>query len=483
MRNFGVLIPVASLPSKYGIGSFGCESFDFIKFLHKNHLNVWQILPLNNTNETNCPYSSISSFTFDEMYVDIEALLKNRLISKKDLSILKSLRHSKKINYKKVKKEKLRLFEKAYSNLSLKRKTFIENLKNSRKDLFLYAYFRAILKHFKTDDWRKISSEYRDPLSSFGKEFAIKYADEINKHIFYQYTLESQWKKVLAFAERKNVQIWGDLPIYTPATSFEVFCAPQYFKLDKNYNPLVYGGVPGDEFCKKGQNWGTCIYNWNLLEKEKFSYLINRIEKALSFYHTLRLDHFIGLVEHYEIDAKDEKKNKWVKAGGEKLFNTLQKKISSSKLIVEDLGPVSKECIGVKRRFNLKGMAILQFAFDGNKKNIYLPANVEENTVYYLGNHDNNTFIGFLSSKNHKLAVAKAFGLLDDLPGEQLLSYCVKRMLESKSNTIILQMQDFLMQDASQRTNIPGVARGCWEYRCPENYKKDFQKNLKDFLR
>ena len=146
------------------------------------------------------------------------------------------------------------------------------------------------------------------------------------------------------------------------------------------------------------------------------------------------------------------------------------------------MGIISKTCKTVKNKFNLKGMAILQHAFDGNTKNPYLPINVEPNTVYYLGNHDNNTFIGFLKDKKHKLDAARAFGFLDDIPNERFLVYCVNEMLKSNSNTVILQMQDFLMQDESQRTNIPGKARGCWEYRCPQNYKSQFQKNLKLFL-
>lgn len=478
MKKLGVLLPVASLPGKYGVGSFGEECFDFIKFLSENDLKIWQILPLNETGRTNCPYSSLNTFSFDIVYLDVKDLVARGLISQKDLIQLKKHKKDKKIDYVSIKKEKKRLLDKAFDSLSDEELNKILALASKDERLKLYGYFCALLRVFNIDDWRLLDEEYQNFLSAKANEFALQHQDEINKTIFCQMLLKEQWDKVLKFAKNHNVQIWGDVPIYSPAKSFDVFRAPQYYKLNKDFSQDIFGGVPGDQANPRGQNWGTCIYNWNAIKKENYKFLVDRFVELAKFYDVLRLDHFIGLVEHYEIDRDNPSRNKWVKAGGAELFEALKQKENLSKFVIEDLGPLTSECVQVKNDFKLKGMRIMQYAFNGDAQNIHLPENVDKNSVYYLGNHDNDTFVGFLNSSAKREAVVKTFGLKTSASIKQIATCCLQKLISSKSENVIFQMQDLLLQDGLQRTNIPGVAFGCWEYRCPQNYKGKVKKIL-----
>jgi len=478
-KELGVLCHVTSLSNKYGVGDFGECCYKFIDFLSSSKIKIWQILPLNNTNKYNCPYGTMSSYTFDEMFVDLEEFVRSKKISKKELSNLKKLKNTKKIDYETVKKEKLRIFESVYRNLNETEKNQVEKFAKNNFLMFDYGYYRILLEKFDIEDWHSLNKNFLTKDSKERFEFIKENKEEILKHVFFQMTLKTQWKKVKEYADRLNIKILGDLPIYVEKSSFDVFENPEYFKLDKNYNPKVFGGVPPDDFCENGQNWGTCIWNWKKIKEDDYKYIINRINETHKNYSYLRLDHYAGYVEHYEIDAKDTSKGKWLKEAGLDFFEHVKKNCRLKDLVVEDLGIITKEGEKVQKQFKLKGMNILQFAFDGNMKNKYLPANVKKNSIYYLGTHDNNTFIGFLrQNKKEKENLIKIFDI-NCKNNKKILIESVKKMLKSESETIILQIQDFLFQVETQRTNFPGTLKGCFEYRVPKNFHKRFKTCLK----
>jgi len=473
-KKLGVLCHVSSIPSEYGIGDFGKSSREFIDFLSRNNFKIWQILPLNVTNEYNCPYSSTCCYSIDEMYVDPEELLNEGKIERKDLKLLKKVSKTKKVDFDVVKKEKRRLLEKAYLKMDANTKIDLE--KEIKKSSWLYEYscFRAILETYNTDNFRNVPKEYLETNTKEYKKFVKENEALIFKYAYFQYLVNKQWKKVREYAHGKSVNILGDLPIYPDQNSFDVYLNRNQFKLDKEtLKPLVTGGVPADEFCEDGQNWGTCVYDWDYMKSLNYNFMISKTDELLKKYDILRLDHFLGYVEHYEWDAKNPKKGKWYKKGGEEFFKVLEKNFDMNKIVIEDLGLYKRSATAVRKEFNLKGMCVLQMILE-NKNNIrYAPSKVEKNCLYYLGTHDNNTFIGYLKSlnKGDRKKFCSLVGI-KDTNAKKMHIECIKKMVESQSEIVILQIQDYLMQDEKYRMNVPGQAAGCWEYKMPKKYEK-----------
>ncbi|MBO5954359.1 MAG: 4-alpha-glucanotransferase [Clostridia bacterium] len=479
-KELGVLCHVSSLYGEYGIGDFGKSSFEFIDFLHKNNFNLWQILPLNKINEYNCPYASICCYSMDEMFLSLEEFLENGTIKLEDLKFLKKLSTTRKVAYSMVKAEKLKILDKIYSTLTNKDKKEIE--KQAKKHFWLldYAYFQAVLNVFNVQDFRMISNEFWNKNSKRYQEFKKEHSNEIIKIAYFQLKLIEQWGKVKKYANEKGIKILGDMPIYPDKKSFEVFANSNQFKLDKNKEPTVFGGVPADDFCADGQNWGTCIYDWKEMQKDNYNFMIGKIKHALTNYDILRLDHFFGYVKHYEWNAKKEKTGKWVKTDGEDFFSCLKKEVALNNLVIEDLGFNLKEANEIKNKFNLKGMSVMQMCLTGEHNNRYLPEYVKQNEMYFLGTHDNNTFVGFLKdlNKEEKTRFCNLIKI-ENKNNKQILIDAIKKMKNSESETIVLTMQDLMLQDSKSRMNIPGQMANCWEYKMPKNYQKKANKVLK----
>ena len=479
-KQLGVLCHVSSLPSEYGVGDFGNSAKNFIDFLSQNNINIWQILPLNKTNKYNCPYASTCYFSYDEMFVDLNQLSEEGKISQDDLLEIKNFSNTKKVDYDAIKKIKNKLFEKAYKNITQQDITQLKQFLQNNNHYFYYAYFRALLKVFKTQNWRDIDKSFWDKNSKSAQEFISQNSDLIYKYGYYQFVLDGQWQKIRKYANQKGVKILGDIPIYPAPNSFDVFNNLECYLLDKNtYNPLVFGGVPKDEFCEVGQNWGTCVYDWKHLEKTQYKYIIEKINLTLQKYDILRLDHFFGYVEHYEHSATKNGEGQWVKGGGKPLFDLISKNCNIANLVVEDLGFSKQQVEQLKKQFNLRGMCVVQMIMESNENIKYLPQNVPENCIYYLGTHDNNTFMGYLKSldKTQKNKLCKLINIKYQC-NKKLHIKCMQKMLESKSELVVFQIQDLLLQGEKFRMNIPGKAAHCWEYKVPKNYAKKVQKTL-----
>ena len=476
----GILCHVTSLLSEYGVGDFGKSAREFIDFLSNTNISIWQILPLNETNKYNCPYASSCHFSYDEMFVDPESLVNTYKVDNNELKALRKLSKTKKVSYEKVKFEKRRLLDIAYNNLTTKQVDDVKLFIASNSHIFDYAYFKTLLEVNNTDNWRSIDTAYWNKKSKEKQNFIENNFKNILRYAFGQMLLVEQWKCVREYAKGKGVVILGDLPIYPDPNSFDVFNNPEAYQLDrKTYEPIVFGGVPKDDFCDQGQNWGTCIYDWNYLESKNYKYLIDKIKLVLEKYDILRLDHFLGYVEHYEVNAKNPKKGKWVKAGGDQLFDLINKKINLKKIVIEDLGLDKKEANRVRDKYGLKGMCVAQMILESKSNIRYAPHNVTENCLYYMGTHDNNTFLGYLKSltKDKKLEFCNAMEI-EPSGDKEIHLESIRKMLNSKSNAVIIQIQDLLMQGGKYRMNVPGQAAGCWEYKVPKNYMKLAKKTL-----
>ena len=475
MKELGILCHITSLKSKYGIGDFGKSSIDFIKYIKSKGFSIWQILPLNDTNDFNCPYGTRSALTLDEQFIDLDQLVKLNLIQKTDLISL--INHtSEKVDYEFIKKEKRRIVEIAYSNIDENMKVKLNKFIKKYPHIKEYSYYKTLLEINSTHDWRTIENINREDIES-------KYSTIIYKYIFIQYLLYTQWSKVKKYANKNNIKIIGDMPIYCEPTSFDVYYNRDIFLLDENNNPIATGGAPADLFCTNEQNWGTCIYNWKLLEKQKYKWFTNRIKILNTFYDYIRIDHFPGLVEFYQIDAHDPTKNCFQKGGSYKLFDTIQKTFSLNRFIIEDIGFMPDSCNEVKEHYNLTGMRVIEFGFNTDNNNPHYPTSVPSNCIYYSSNHDCNTLIGWLNnaSKTEKNNLKEYFKL-DKYNKKQAHINCCKALVNSNATTIIFQIQDLLKEDENKRMNIPGQAQNCWEYKVPNNYKTSINRTLKEIL-
>ncbi|MBR4998821.1 MAG: 4-alpha-glucanotransferase, partial [Clostridia bacterium] len=383
-----------------------------------------------------------------------------------------------KVSYTKIKTEKQKLLKLLFNNLSQDELKSIKTTLKNKQNLIDFAYFKTVLNAFGTENFREVPSQLWDKNNIDYKTFFKEHEKEILVKAHIQFVLENQWKGVRHYANQQGIKIIGDLPIYPNPNSFDVLSNRTVFKVNKKtLEPLVYGGVPGDDFTPNGQMWGTCVYDWNSLEKNDFNYMINKINNTLNNYAILRLDHFFGYIKHYEWNAKTLNQGKWVKSNGKLFFEKLKKEVDFKKIVVEDLGFDFKEAADIKINFNLKGMSVLQMLFENDK---YLPKNTTKNDIYYLGTHDNNTFVGFYNSLS--LEKQKEFCEKVKIPfsknASQVLIKTIKTMQTCNSEIIILQIQDLLKQDSKQRMNIPGVAKNCWEYKVPQNYQTSILKTL-----
>lgn len=285
-------------------------------------------------------------------------------------------------------------------------------------------------------------------------------------------------EKLKNYANSKGIKILGDLPIYPNVMSFDVYDSKDKYQLDDKYNMICTGGVPKSETDDYEQNWGSCVYDWKILEKTNYQYMIKKIKMLLEKFDILRLDHFYGYFEHYEFSTTNNADNKWVRAGGMDFFTNLSKQIDINKIVIENLGFEKTECDQIMKKFNLTGMCLLQEAVRNER---YTPNNVKYNNIYYIGTHDNNTFLGYLenldsTSKKHLCEILNSKEINNN---KKILISAMKQMLRSEAKYDVFQIQDLLMQGSFYRMNIPGVAFDQWEYKMPKRYKNKAKCTLK----
>ncbi len=477
-KEIGILCHISSLPSVYGVGDFGKEAYKFVDFLSKNNINIWQILPLNQTGETNCPYYSNCCFSYDEMFFDVDDLIEKKLITKRDTLKLLKLPKSKKVVYNIVKKEKETVFEKAYNNISKELLADLSKFLQENEDIYNYAVYKTLLEKNNLFDWRLLNKNLLNRKSKQYNKFVADNKQTILKYGFYQYILNLEWKKLKNYANSKGIKILGDLPIYPNVMSFDVYDSKDKYQLDDKYNMICTGGVPKSETDDYEQNWGSCVYDWKILEKTNYQYIIKKIKMLLEKFDILRLDHFYGYFEHYEFSTTNNADNKWVRAGGMDFFTNLSKQIDINKIVVENLGFEKTECDQIMKKFNLTGMCLLQEAVRNER---YTPNNVKYNNIYYIGTHDNNTFLGYLenldsTSKKHLCEILNSKEINNN---KKILISAMKQMLRSEAKYDVFQIQDLLMQGSFYRMNIPGVAFDQWEYKMPKRYKNKAKCTLK----
>ncbi|MBR2498950.1 MAG: 4-alpha-glucanotransferase [Clostridia bacterium] len=466
-RCSGILMPIFSLPSKYGMGSFGKEAYKFVDFLHLAGQKIWQILPLVQTGYGNSPYSSVCSYSFNPYFISVESLKEQKLITKAEASF--ALSNKKYIDYGDLYAVRYPLLRKAFARFDKENVEFKSFLK--KKEYYDYALYMAIKyasgqKHFY--EWED-SLRRRDKNAL--KKFAKSYDEEIKFWQFVQFEAKREWKALKKYANSKGIKIIGDMPLYVALDSVDVWKNPELFKLDENFAPKKVAGVPPDYFCEKGQLWGNPVYDYEVHQKDGFSWWIERIKKALKIYDYVRIDHFRAFDRYYEIDSKaeDATVGEWVDVPSKEFFDTLHKNIDRERIIAEDLGIIDDGVRELLSYVGYPGMKILSFAFNGEENNLYLPERLSENCICYTGTHDNDTLMGLIANASEWDKNNLTCGTLKSLEklkikakvdtDTQLISAITELGLKSKANAFIIPMQDVLMLGSEYRINEPGTVK------------------------
>ena len=483
-RSSGILLHITSLPSKHGIGDLGREAYRFADFLSATHQQYWQILPLTPIEEGlgNSPYSSLSAFAGNTLLISLYKLAQEGLLETSDIEAFPDFGQGR-VDYQEVRNFKEPLLDKAYQNFVLIKERSLnaafENFCESQQSwLDDFALFKALKVHFHHKSWHEWDEDIRNYQPEAVLHFLQLLADEVKKEKFLQFIFRKQWEELKKYCHEKNIKFIGDMPIYVNYDSVDVWTHYRFFKLDENKKPLFVAGTPPDYFSATGQLWGNPVYDWNALQEDEFKWWITRIEQNFGLFDLVRLDHFLGFVNYFEIDADatDATGGRWVDAPATAFFDTLLAKHPDLPIIAEDLGTLSEAVVDFIKKYNFPGMKVLQFAFgDDMEKNPYLPHNHIPNSVIYTGTHDNNTTRGWWRTEATQ-QVKDNFGNYAGywIDEDNVTDVCCKMAVQSVADTVILPMQDVLDLDETSRMNVPGIGIGNWSWRLHMSYQQDY---------
>ena len=460
-------MPVSSLPSKYGIGSFGKSAHDFIDFLDATGQKCWQVLPLNPTSYGDSPYQSPSSVAGNPYFIDLDLLASEGLLTKEEL--LEQRSSSKTVNYG-------WLFDVRYKALRLAHSRFVPDarykkfVKKNRSWLENYALFMSLKVHYGYREWTSWNEEHRD----FRRAVLCRseFDAEMDFWRWIQYEFNAQWNEIVAHAHRCGILIIGDMPIYVAHDSMDVWAAPEQFLLDENYAPTIVAGCPPDAFSDDGQLWGNPIYNWELMKSNDFSWWIERIGLAFGLYDILRVDHFRGFAGYYNIPYGEEtaRNGKWDSAPGVELFRTIAKVYPKAKIIAEDLGVITDDVRELLSDTEFPGMKMLHFALY-DKDSEYLPRMYEtKNCVVYSSSHDSDCT--YTWQKNLDGAARRRFNKeCPRIKGQSRTYDLIEFALSSIANLSVVPMQDYLeLSNEEGRMNAPSTVEGNWSWRISPRY-------------
>lgn len=485
-RETGVLCHISSLPGKYGIGSLGKEAYRFAKKLAKSGVKYWQVLPLVQTGFGDSPYSSVSCESGNPYFIDLELLVKQKLLTKEEL---KGAERKGEIDYGRLYAERFLILRKAFSRFFFDDEKFREFIKSGlAEDYSLFMTAKTVYGGSFPEWSEPIQSRDADAL----EKLRTDYHEEYLFWQFLQYEFRNQWFALKEYCNKLGLKIIGDIPLYVAYDSADVWANPKLFKLDKNLRPVKVAGVPPDYFSETGQLWGNPVYNWKEHEKDGFAWWRERLVNALKIYDVVRIDHFRGLDRYYEIPygAETAQTGIWQDGPKAKLFDGMDK----LKIIAEDLGVMDDGVRKLLRDTGFSGMKVLLFAFNGNPDNEYLPKNIGENSVCYTGTHDNDTVAGFvqtLSAEEFILFRSRVASALKESEiflslgahGERFPEAFVRMALSSKARLAVIPVQDILGLDNKARMNEPGTVGGNWCFRLSRRIDAVAMKNLKKLIK
>ncbi len=480
-RRAGVLLPVSSLPSRYGIGALGKAARQWVDFLSAARQSYWQVLPMGPTGAGNSPYQSYSAFAGDPLYIDLALLCEDGLLPEKRLKKLETGGSPNRVDYDALRQSREPLLRKAFQNFK-KEKALTRFCRQQAGWLEDYALFAALKARHGGLPWTQWQEglRLRDPaaLKAARKELA----EDIRYHAFTQYLFFKQWEKLKKYANKKGVQIIGDAPIYVSADSADVWAHPSLFQLDGGNLPTAVAGCPPDAFSEDGQLWGNPLYRWDAMAGDNYAWWIARLRANLEMFDILRIDHFRGFESYWAIPYGDDtaKNGKWVKGPGLSFIRAVNQALPGAPIIAEDLGMLTPAVHRLLKLSGYPGMKVLQFAFSAGEESSYLPHNLVENAVIYTGTHDNDTTLGWLKSAA-PADLAKAQDYLGFTgAGPQGVWAFIRGAMSSICRLCVVPMQDYLALGPDARVNTPStVGPHNWSWRMEKGaYDQELAKKI-----
>lgn len=459
-RRSGILLHPSSLPGPRGFGSLGADAFRFVDFLSEAGQTVWQVLPLGPTLDGGSPYQCLSVHAGNARLINLERLLEEGWFPESGAAAVGAAEVA---DDSRVWDELLAGFRergdesgwRAYEAFAHENGDWLDD----------YALFVALRERFGHAAWTGWPVELRDRHQNALDEARAAHHDTIERVRFQQFVFHRQWHALKAHANARGVLLFGDMPIFVAHDSVDVWVNRELFNLDDSGEPRVVAGVPPDYFSSTGQRWGNPHYLWDVMARNGYHWWIRRIASHLEMFDLLRIDHFRGFEAFWEIpaDRPDAIGGRWVAGPREALFDALVAHFGSLPLVAEDLGMITPEVLELRDRYQLPGMKILQFAFDGSPDNPYLPHNHVRNCVVYTGTHDNDTGVGWFAGldANTRAYVEEYLGH----PGEEMPWPLIRSAMASPAALSIVPMQDVLALDGSHRMNVPGTTEGNWRWR------------------
>lgn len=482
MRESGILYPILSLPSKYGIGCFSKEAFDFVDFLKEAGQGYWQILPLGPTGYGDSPYQSSSAFAGNPYFISPEGLIEDGLLTYQECDSFFFGNEEERVDYGALYENRYQLLRLAYDHFKEKRleeskeyRTFLKKAENWLED---YCLYMALKEKHGGADWLCWEEEYRTRKPDAVKAAKKELSDTIAFFRFQQYEFDLQWNRLHTYAAENNIKIIGDVPFYTALDSADVWAHPESFLMDKKLYPAFVAGCKPDEASPKGQLWGNPIYDWKALARCGYAWWIDRILRNYELFDVIRIDHFHGFAEYYAIPYGEEsaENGKAAKGPGIDFFHALEKKIgkftdeNGMKIIAENLGTVTKDNTKLLQDSGIPGMQILQYAFTG-WDSIYMPHKHVKNSVVYTGTHDNPTTLAWIEDMNDgsREFTRKYLNSMNTDYGA-LTWDLIREAYHSVADLCIIPIQDYLVKGREARMNCPGSQEGNWQWRVKPHF-------------
>ena len=484
MRRNGMLLPIASLPSPYGIGGFSKEAYEFIDLLEETGQKLWQILPLGPTSYGDSPYQSFSTFAGNPYFIALDTLAEKGWLTKEACEASDYGDNESYIDYGRIYNSRFVLLKQAFLNSDiLSDEKFTEFCKSNQHWLPDYALYMALKNQNDGKSWIEWEEEIRLRKPEAVEYYKKELEEECNFYEFLQYEFHEQWTKVKEYAHKKGIQIVGDVPIYVAFDSADTWANPELFQLDEKNLPLGVAGCPPDAFSATGQLWGNPLYNWAYHKKTGYDWWLKRIAYCFDLYDIVRIDHFRGFDEYYSIPYGDETavNGHWEKGPGMDLFNTVKEKLGELDIIAEDLGFLTESVFQLLKDSGYPGMKVLQFAFDPSEDSDYLTYKYQRNCVVYTGTHDNDTTAGWfekLSDGDKEVALRYMNSFYT--PKEEQHWDLIALAMRSTADTCIIPVQDFLGLGSEARINMPSTLGDNWKWRMT---KGAFSEELKEKIR
>ena len=494
-RRAGILMPLFSLPGKYGIGSFSKEAREFVRFLKEAGQSYWQILPMGPTGYGDSPYQSFSTFAGNPYFIDLDTLVEEGLLMEEELSDLSFSDSEEAVDYGKLYTLRFPVLEKAVRRFLARLEDEAESERKDKAkaemeggtELKPFAKTNAECFSFKAEKEAYLTflSDNAHWLPSYAEFMAKKLPYSTDFHKVCQYFFIKQWKSLKDYANSLGIKIIGDIPIYVSLDSSDVLDHPSLFQLTENGEPSAVAGCPPDAFAENGQLWGNPLYAWEKHEEEGYKWWISRMKHCFSLYDIVRVDHFRGFDEYFSIPYGDEnaKRGHWEAGPGMKLFHAMEQALGKKEVIAEDLGYVTESVKKLVKDSGFPGMKLLEFAFDSRESGDYRPNTWTKNTVCYTGTHDNQVlkdwFLEILP-EDREMAADYSGKTVEELLQMDYVDFFIKMTLDSVSNTAIIPMQDYLHKGREARINTPSRLGNNWSYRFS---KEDFSKDMAEKIR